>query len=244
MINLYDILKTVLTESVSSDKVVQAIDNKTRVLIKYNDEKSSAPGVRLIEPYAYGVSTAGNEVLRAFQYEGDTLRGVPKWKLFRLDRVSMWKPTKSHFIAEPNEYIPSAEEFNQNGDKSMESVLSLVDLDYDRTSNNPYEKGSDLYKLRKQTDAMSKSQPINIQDYKDMNDDDVQNSSTSNMGPVTSQLSPSSLDTSADSGPEYNNQLINNNTAIDTNSAEFQDMLKRNLAITDKEKKKRGFSLH
>lgn len=127
-LNLYDILLDVLNESVSSYDVNDAINNRYQVIINYRDEDSHAVEKRLIEPYTYGLSKAGNEVFRAYQYEGDTFRGKPKWKLFRLDRVESWNPTKQHFNQQPSDRGWKAEHFKSN-DGSMPTVLNFVKFD-------------------------------------------------------------------------------------------------------------------
>ena len=76
---------------------IDAINNKYRILINYDDEDNHATGIRLVEPYVLGYTKAGNLAFRGYQYNGDTVRGVPKWKLFRLDRVINWQPTKQKF---------------------------------------------------------------------------------------------------------------------------------------------------
>ena len=57
MLNLYEILKEVLNESVSSDSVNDAINNKYRILINYDDEDNHATGTRLVEPYVLGYTS-------------------------------------------------------------------------------------------------------------------------------------------------------------------------------------------
>ena len=208
-INLYDILQEVLTENVTPSEVNAAIDNKIQVIINYSDEENHAPKKRLIEPYAYGTTKSGNAVLRAFQYNGDTYRGVPKWKLFRLDRITSWQPTNNHFNMQPNEHGWQAENYNEQGDNTMANVINQVHFDYDTNTNNPYKKGSKAYQIRKTTDNLTNSTPINIKQLQDNPSGPVQNQQTQN---------------------------IQQNTA-------FQDMLKRNLEITQKEKERRGFSL-
>ena len=60
--------------------LVEAIKNRHRLTIYYH------PGMRVIEPHAYGESAEGNELLRAFQVSGASESGqVPDWKLFRID---------------------------------------------------------------------------------------------------------------------------------------------------------------
>lgn len=162
MLNLYQILQNILNESVTPNEVNDAINNKIQVIINYSDEKNRAPNKRLIEPYAYGLTQSGNEVLRAYQYDGDTFRGKPKWKFFRLDRIQSWNPTENHFNAQPNERGWNAEDYNMKGDDSMTTVFNQVHFDYDETSNNPYEKGSDLYNIRKRTDNIKQSNPVKL----------------------------------------------------------------------------------
>lgn len=213
MLNLYKILKNVLTESVTPNEVNAAIDDKIQVIINYSDEENRAPNKRLIEPYAYGMTKGGNAVLRAYQYEGDTFRGKPKWKMFRLDRIQSWQPTEQHFNASPKERGWQAEDYNEQGDNSMTTVFNQVKFDYDQTTDNPYQKGSQLYNIRKKTDNIKQSKPIKIDQMKD-----------NKPGPVT---------------PNSNSQQIQQNQTQN----DFQKMLKRNLEITQKEKEKRGFSL-
>lgn len=127
---LRDRLTTILLEerAVSSDDITAAIENKYRVLITYDDEtEKHQTGPRLIEPYVYGMSSAGNDVIRAFQYYGSTRRGVPKYKLFRVDRIKSWVPKEnSHFVAEPNKVGVSAPKYNENGDGSMSMIFAQV----------------------------------------------------------------------------------------------------------------------
>ena len=175
MLNLSNILKEVLSEDVTPKEVNDSINNKVQVIITYSDEKNRAPERRLIEPYAYGRSKAGNSVFRAFQYEGDTFRGIPKWKLFRLDRVTSWTPTENHFNADPKERKWSQIAYNEQGDNSMATVLNMVRFDYDQTSDNPYEIGSDLYNIRKRTDNIKNSKNININQLDAKHQNDAQN---------------------------------------------------------------------
>lgn len=178
MLNLYNILQNILSESVTPNEVNDAIDNKLQVIINYSDEKNSAPNKRLIEPYAYGVSKSGNSILRAYQYDGDTLRGKPKWKFFRLDRITSWNPTENHFNAQPNERGWNAEDYNENGDNSMTTVINQVKFDYGEKTNNPYQRGSDLYNLRKRTDNIKQSKPIQVTQMKDNQPGPIVNKTT------------------------------------------------------------------
>ena len=212
MLNLYEILKEVLNESVSSDSVNDAINNKYRILINYDDEDNHATGTRLVEPYVLGYTRAGNLAFRGYQYEGDTVRGVPKWKLFRLDRVINWQPTKQKFNVEPKDNGWSAEPYNYNGDGSLTSILNQVSFDNKEELFSPNDR---LNTLRKKTDILKNSTPINISQ-------------------MQSQPKPNN------SGPIANNVT---NSVSNQNTPDFQKMLDRNLELTRKEKAKRGFSL-
>lgn len=128
-LNLYEILQKVLNESVGSKEVSNAITNHNFVEITYVDEDSNAPGTRLIQPYAYGVSKANNDLLRAFQVQGDTLRGEPHWKTFRLDRITSWKPRKQTFNMPPPMQGYKTEDYNENGDRTMARVYIQAKFD-------------------------------------------------------------------------------------------------------------------
>ena len=129
-LNLYDILKQTLTESVDQSSVIDAIDNKYQVWVYYSDAENHAPGRRLVEPYVYGISKAGNPIIRAFVWKGDSYRGAPRWETMRLDRVTSWKPRKNnHFQTDPRSLGALVPGYNPNGDKSMTSVIKQVKFD-------------------------------------------------------------------------------------------------------------------
>lgn len=213
MINLYEILKEVLNESISSDSVNDAINNKYRILINYDDEKYHATGIRLVEPYVLGYTKAGNLAFRGYQYEGDTVRGIPKWKLFRLDRVISWKPTKQIFNVEPMKNGWGTEPYNYNGDGSLTSILNQVS--FDENGEELYSPNNRLNTMRKKTDLLKKSTPINISQMQNQ-------PKPNNGGPITNNVTKS---------------------VADKNTPEFQKMLDRNLELTRKEKEKKGFKL-
>lgn len=122
-LNLFEILQKVLNESVGSNDVIDAISNHNYVEIRYEDEDINAPGNRLIQPYAYGVTMAGNECLRAFQMSGDSYRGEPHWKLFRLDRIKAWNPRRQTFNVPPPMQGYDSPNYNDKGDGTMAKVI-------------------------------------------------------------------------------------------------------------------------
>lgn len=160
-----DKLSSILFEdkNVSGAEVSDAIDNQYRVLIKYDDEtKRHKTGVRLIEPYVYGLSKAGNEVIRAFQYYGATRRGVPKYKLFRVDRILSWEPkTNSRFVANPKMLNMTNIDYNENGDKSMTMVFDQVkfmkDSGRETDMEQPQEWESPLARIKREKETQKKN---------------------------------------------------------------------------------------
>ena len=72
---------------------------------------------------------AGNECLRAFQMSGDSYRGEPHWKLFRIDRIKMWNPRKQTFNVPPPMQGYDAPNYNDKGDGTMAKVLFQASFD-------------------------------------------------------------------------------------------------------------------
>lgn len=123
-----EIINSVLTEDVEIGKVNDAIDRTYEVKINYlSDGDDSASGERIIQPVAYGLTKAGNPVIRAFQPYGDTKTKTPAWKFFRLDRIQSWKPMyKQVFKNRPPDGFNAEGTFNDNGDKSMSVVYNVA----------------------------------------------------------------------------------------------------------------------
>ena len=64
-------------------RIHEAIIGKTRLYMEYS------PGLRLIEPHAYGFSRAGDLLLYAYQVRGASQSGgIPDWRTFRIDRIA------------------------------------------------------------------------------------------------------------------------------------------------------------
>lgn len=122
--------KIILKEDAASvTSVTDSIKNRYRVNVNYEGDPSHgiAPGPRTIEVYAYGLTKAGNPVIRAYQPYGDTASTTPSWKFFRIDRIKFWEPTYS-LVTKP------APGFNPNGDKTM-SVVYLIANFNDNSAN-------------------------------------------------------------------------------------------------------------
>lgn len=126
-ITLRDRIKPFLNEAIDSDSVLQSIRNKNKVRIKYDDQLEdnggNTKGTRVIMPMAIGTTKKGYPVLRAWQEGGGSRRGVPKWKFFRLDRITSWIPlAKKKFFQAPDGYNP-------NGDRTMGQFIDNAKFD-------------------------------------------------------------------------------------------------------------------
>lgn len=151
-LDLESIWKEFLKESVSTNNIVDAIDKKYQVEISYDSEDNGEHlGTRIIEPVAYGLTKAGNPVIRAFQPYGDTTTTVPNWKFFRVDRIKRWKTTENYFVEEPSYYYNNIGDFNPNGDKTMSVVYKIADfskpVNPDKSPAGPRKKTSPTVKL-------------------------------------------------------------------------------------------------
>ena len=124
---LRDRIKPFLNEEIDSDSVLQSIRNKNKVRIKYDDQMEdnggNSKGSRVIMPMAIGTTKKGYPVVRAWQEGGGSRRGIPKWKFFRLDRITSWQPLKNKkFYEAPNGYNP-------NGDRTMGTFIDNAKFD-------------------------------------------------------------------------------------------------------------------
>lgn len=144
----------ILRESVTPQNIIDAIKKRYEVKIAYSaDEEPKGKGERIIQPVAYGLSTAGNPVIRAFQPYGDTKTKVPHWKMFRLDKITSWKGfPKRKFKEPPGDYTADGK-FNPTGDKSMSEVYAIADFEGAKTR---YERGG----LKKYNDDRMNATPL------------------------------------------------------------------------------------
>lgn len=82
-----------------NNDICTAINEKRLLEISYG------PGGRIIEPHAHGLSSDGNELLRAFQVSGASASGEHvDWKLFRVDRISLLRILDETFDGPRPEY--------------------------------------------------------------------------------------------------------------------------------------------
>ena len=123
---LEDIInEMLLTESVSPDEIISAIDNHEKIILTYKsngEEGWDQP--RIVQPYVYGLTKSSRPCFRGFAEIGASRSGRPRgWKLFRLDRVESFKNTHQKFDKPVEYYDANVPAYNENGDNSMSVVL-------------------------------------------------------------------------------------------------------------------------
>lgn len=105
--NLYNIAKDIILETVNRDGILKALENRKIVNFWYDDPddpEEVRPGYREVEPYVYGKHyKSGNDVVRGWLIRGTSKTGeedpsvVPGWRLFRVDRMNNWQERKDKF---------------------------------------------------------------------------------------------------------------------------------------------------
>ncbi len=121
--------RKLLFEGVSSNDVVAAIDGKYNVNILYRDYEDQPPSKRYIQVYNLGQTKGGNDAIRAYQLAGGskTTPHEGAWKIFRLDRIEGWFPTKARWSNPVSDFDAGIPAYNQTGDRSMARVQKMVD---------------------------------------------------------------------------------------------------------------------
>ena len=136
MLKLYNIFedvilenKELITESITRGDIIEAIDSFYRYKIWYQGAKeTNSSSLRYVDFYAYGKSSAGNDVVRVYQAGGYSTTGTfGHWKLLRVDRILRMIPTGQHVGYKPiHMYGQSGTPpFNEYGDKSMSQMYYI-----------------------------------------------------------------------------------------------------------------------
>jgi predicted DNA-binding transcriptional regulator YafY len=128
---LYNTIKQIILEK-SNEEIANSVRNRNLVTIYYDGEDNGGKGLRTIEPFCFGVSKAGNNVIRAWEREGASYTAqkgeqpLPGWRLFRVDRIGSYNvnPTQKF-----EELRPS---YNPN-DKGMTSINICAKFDLENT---------------------------------------------------------------------------------------------------------------
>lgn len=117
---LYNLLEHIILEQVNRSEIENAMEKRRIVSLRYDDtEDPGGKGQRWVEIYAYGVSLAGNDIIRVYQVGGDTKTIQPGWKTFRVDRIEGFQTLGGTFD-EPKPL------FNPNNDKSMSRIYKIT----------------------------------------------------------------------------------------------------------------------
>lgn len=89
--------------------IVEAIKNQNLIQFYYENE------LRIVEPHCYGITTAGNEGLRAFQTDGYSSSGRMGWKMYDLGKAE-----NIEIIGDSFQYPRSG---YKKGDKGMAEIF-------------------------------------------------------------------------------------------------------------------------
>lgn len=93
-----------------NQKIISAIKNRNVITFYYE----GAP--RIVEPHCYGITTANNEGLRAFQIGGYSSSGKWGWKMYDL--------SKADDIVVMEEQYEGPRPGYQRGDKGMSKIYA------------------------------------------------------------------------------------------------------------------------
>ena len=119
---LYNIAESLILEVAGKSTIMDCMVGRRIAEVYYDDDEDpGGKGKRWIEIYCYGVSKAGNDVVRVYQVGGDTKTMQPGWKLFRVDRMDALKKLGGTF-SEPRPL------FNPTGDKDMTKIYNITNF--------------------------------------------------------------------------------------------------------------------
>lgn len=92
-----------------NNAIIDAITNKKVLTFSYDGHP------RVVEPHAYGVTTAGHDAIRAYQTGGSSSSGdVPTWRLFLVSEI--------RGLSENGDEFANARPGYKRGDKGMTRI--------------------------------------------------------------------------------------------------------------------------
>lgn len=94
-----------------NQEIIDAIENQNVIEFNYDGE------LRVVEPYCYGKTTAGNEGLRAYQIDGFSSSGKMGWKMYDLGKADDIEVSDEPFSTK-NDY--------KRGDKGMSEIYAEI----------------------------------------------------------------------------------------------------------------------
>lgn len=90
----------------------QAVNQRQLLTFTYDDK------LRVVEPHAYGIDKHGDQVIRAFQVDGESATTRSSWKLFKVNRMVDARIVEGTSAAPRPGYKP--------GDKVMLTILAQL----------------------------------------------------------------------------------------------------------------------
>ena len=82
------------------NQICDAIGSQNIIEFEYEGE------IRVVEPHCFGITTAGNLALRAYQIDGYSSSGKLGWKLYNLAKVENLSVLNDTFEEERSGYNP------------------------------------------------------------------------------------------------------------------------------------------
>lgn len=92
-------------------EIINAIKNQNVITFDYDGDS------RTVEPHCYGVTTKGNEAIRAYQIDGYSSSGKMGWKLYDL--------SKANDIEVQDETFEVRDDYKK-GDKGMSRIFTEI----------------------------------------------------------------------------------------------------------------------
>ena len=97
--------------------ICEAIERFKIIEFTYEDSAGNVHH-RVVEPYAYGKTSRGNDALRGYQIGGTSESTIPGWKLFVVGRMGRLRKTDRTFNATAPGYA--------HGDSSLSPMYCRV----------------------------------------------------------------------------------------------------------------------
>ena len=92
-------------------EITNAINNQNVITFDYDGES------RTVEPHCYGLTTKGNEAIRAYQVDGYSSSGKMGWKLYDLSKSDSIEVLEDTFNVRPD---------YKSGDKGMSEIYCEI----------------------------------------------------------------------------------------------------------------------
>jgi hypothetical protein len=111
--------KKIISEGVSQNEIDMAINGdeigrRFFVSFDYTNEKNET-GNRWVQIYDYVITTRGNKAISAYQVSGNGNENENGWKIFLLDNISNFKPSKVPFYRPISDTNPEIRYTDKNG---------------------------------------------------------------------------------------------------------------------------------